>query len=115
MKITVPRMDNIGSIAIRRTGYIPGLQGRINTILDTSKRTYLYADNIAVDGGKGQPTNFNINIPFELEDAVGNVVHATVKHIAGGLALIQYTRRPKLEKGQAEQTKHSATGIAASQ
>ncbi len=95
MEISLPRMDNIGSILIRSTGHIPGLQGRLNPILDTSKRTYLYADNIAIDGGKNQPATFKLNIPLELEDADGVVVYAAVKHILSGVSLIQYTRKPK--------------------
>lgn len=95
MEINLPRMDNIGSVTMRRTGHIPGLKGRLNPILDSSKRNYLYADNIAIDGGKGQPATFKINVPFELEDADGNVVYATVKHIAGDISLIQYTRKPE--------------------
>lgn len=95
MKIELPRMDNIGSVTMRRTGFIPGLKGSLNPILDSSKRTYLYATNIAIDGGKGQPVTFKVNIPFELEDADGTVVYATVKHIAGDVALIQYTRKPE--------------------
>lgn len=96
MEITLPRMDNIGSITVRRTGYIPGLKGRLNPILDSLNRTYLYADNIAIDGGKGQPTTFKVNEPFELEDADGTVVYATVKHIAAEISLLQYTRKPDL-------------------
>ncbi|MCC7252389.1 TIR domain-containing protein [Hyphomicrobium sp.] len=95
MKIELPRMDNIGSVTMRRTGFIPGLKGSLNPILDSSKRTYLYATNIAIDGGKGQPVTFKVNIPFELEDADRTVVYATVKHIAGDVALIQYTRKPE--------------------
>lgn len=95
MKITLPRMDNIGSVIMRRTGYIPGLKGYLNPILDSSKRTYLYATNIAIEGGKGQPATFKVNVPFELEDADGTVVYATVKHIAGDISLIQYTRKPE--------------------
>ncbi|MGE0202543.1 MAG: toll/interleukin-1 receptor domain-containing protein [Hyphomicrobiaceae bacterium] len=95
MKITLPRMDNIGSITIRRTGSIPGLEGRLNPIRDTHNRTYLYAQNIAVDGGKGQPTKFIINVPVELEDADGTIVFVTVKHISGDVSLIQYTRKPE--------------------
>lgn len=93
MKVTLPRTENIGSIIMHGTGHIPGLKGRINPILDTSKRTYLYADNIAIDGGKDQPATFSINEPIELEDADGTVVYATVKHIAARLALVQFTRR----------------------
>lgn len=93
MRITLPRMDNIGSVIMRRTGHIPGLKGSLNPILDSSKRTYLYATNIAVEGGKGQPATFKVNVPFDLEDADGTVVYAVVKHIAGDISLIQYTRK----------------------
>jgi hypothetical protein len=96
MEVKLARMDNIGSITMVGTGYIPGLKGRLNPILDTSKRTYLYASNIAIDGGKGQPATFKVNVPFELEDADGTVVYATVKHIGGDISLIQYTRRPEV-------------------
>lgn len=94
MEIELPRTDNIGSIIVRGTGYIPGLEGRLNPILDTSNRTYLYADNIAIDGGKRQPATFKVNVPIVLEDADGIIMHVIVKHIAGKIALIQYTRKP---------------------
>ena len=94
MRIELPRTDNIGSVMIRRTGYIPGLKGRLNPILDSSERTYLYASNVAIDGGKGQPHTFDVNVPFELEDPDGTIVYATVKHIAGDISLLQYTRKP---------------------
>lgn len=95
MEITLPRVDNVGSVTMHSTGYIDGLKGRLNPILDTSNRTYLYADNIAIDGGKNQPANFNINVPFVLEDADGAVMYATVKYIAARVSLIQYTRKPR--------------------
>jgi hypothetical protein len=93
MDIKLPRTENIGSTIIRGAGSIAGLQGRLNPILDTSNRTYLYATNIAIDGGKGQPATFRINVPIELEDADGAVVYATIKHIAGEISVIQYTRK----------------------
>lgn len=94
-EIILQRAENLGSIIMHSTGYIPGLKGRLNPILDTSARTYLYADNIAIDGGKLQPATFSINKTIELEDADGTVVYATVKHIAARTALIQFTRRPR--------------------
>ena len=99
LEISLPRTDNIGSITIRGTGYIPGLKGCLNPLLDDpishdSQNTYLYANNIAIDGGKIQPATFKVNVPFELEDADGTVVYATVKHIAGDVSLIQFTRKP---------------------
>jgi hypothetical protein len=91
--VTLPRTDNVGSVVMHSIGYIPGLSGRLNPILDTSGRRYLYADNIAIDGGKPQPASFDINEPIELEDANGVVVYATVKYIASRVALLQYSRR----------------------
>jgi len=93
ISITLPRTDNVGSSIIHSTGNIPGLSGRLNPILDTSNRTYLYANNIAIDGGKTQPATFKINVPIELEDANGTTVYATVKHMAGRVTLLQYSRR----------------------
>lgn len=94
MQITIPRMENIGSITLHRTGSIPNLNGRLNPILDASNRTYLYAKNIAINGGEIQPATFQVNVPFELEDADGTIVYATVKHIAADISLLQYTRKP---------------------
>lgn len=95
IKITLNRMENIGSTIIDDTGYIPGLKGRLNPILDTSMRTYLYADNIAIGGGRAQPAGFKVNVPFQLEDADGVIVYVTIKHIAARLSLLQYTRKPE--------------------
>lgn len=93
-QVTLPRTENIGSIVVHSSGYIPGLNGRLNPILDTSHRTYLYADNIAINGGVSQPATFQVNVPIELEDANGVIVFATVKHIANRVSLLQFTRRP---------------------
>lgn len=91
--IVLPRTENVGSVIMHSSGYIPGLKGRLNPIRDTSNRTYLYADNVAIDGGKPQPAKFSINQAIELEDADGSVVYATVKHIISRVALVQFTRR----------------------
>jgi hypothetical protein len=92
IEVTLPRSENIGSLVIHSTGHIPNLIGRLNPILDTSNRTYLYADNIAINGGVQQPASFKINEPLELEDRNGTVFMVTVKLIAGQTALIQYLR-----------------------
>lgn len=94
IEIMLPRIENIGSVTVRSTGYIPGLKGRLNPILDRSNRTYLYADNIAIDDGLAQPGSFRINVPFKLEDRDGSIVYVTVKHIAARLSLLQYTKKP---------------------
>ena len=88
--IRMPISRYIGSLIVHSTGHIPGLNGRLNPILDTSNRTYLYADNIAINGDQVQPTTFVVNEPFELEDAQGNRFEVCVKLIVGRTALLEY-------------------------
>jgi len=91
-EITVHSSDNIGSIICNSTGYIPGLKGRLNPILDASSRTYLYADNIAINGGKSQPVTFTVNVPMDLEDCRGIIMQITVKDIQGRVSIIEFVK-----------------------
>lgn len=90
--VVLPRTENVGSVIISSTGYIPGIAGRLEPILDTVNRMYLYADNIAINGGVVQPATFRINEPIELEDANGVVTYVTIKLIDGRTSLLQYLR-----------------------
>ena len=90
VRVSLALTENTGSTICMGTGHIPGLEGRLNPILDTSDRTYLYADNIAIDGGKNQPATFQVNEPFELEDSNGVVMQVRVLHIQGRTSLIQF-------------------------
>jgi hypothetical protein len=81
-----------GSIIIPdRTGYIPGLEGRLNLILDDQNRTYLYADNIAIDGGKAQPVVFVIPASLRVKDRHGNAFQLGIVAIIGSSSLVDYT------------------------
>lgn len=90
--IKVHSSENIGSIICNSTGYIPGLKGRLNPILDTSSRTYLYADNIAINGGMTQPTTFVKSVPFDLEDCEGVIMQVTIKDIQGSISLVEFVK-----------------------
>ncbi len=96
INVVLATSGNTGSIISMSSGYIPGLSGRLNPILDTNNRTYLYADNIAIDGGKKQPATFAIDIPFELEDSDGVVMQVRVLHIQGRTSLLQFVQ-PKYD------------------
>ncbi len=72
------------------TGHIPGLNGRLNPIRDNLDRTYLYADNIAIDEGKQQPVTFRLGKPLRLTDAYGVEIMATVVDITGRSVLVEY-------------------------
>jgi hypothetical protein len=90
LRVTLPASENTGSVICHSTVHIPGLKGRLNPILDTSSRLYLYADNIAIRGGEQQPAQFQIEVPFPLEDCDGTVMQVRVVHIQGRTSLLQY-------------------------
>lgn len=72
------------------TGRLPGLRGRLNPIRDTSDRTYLYADNIAVEEGRQQPVSFRLGKAMRLTDALGAELSVAIVDIIGRSALIEY-------------------------
>jgi hypothetical protein len=92
IQVSLELIENTGSVICHSTGYIPGLEGRLNPILDTKNRTYLYADNISIDGSKNQPATFIVNHPIELEDCNGVVMLIRILHIQGRTSLIQFVR-----------------------
>ena len=73
------------------TGHTPGLAGRLNPILDTSFRTYLYASNIAINDGQQQPVRF---VPGEeelrLTDADGRELLVRIVAITGRSSILEY-------------------------
>ncbi|MXZ41280.1 MAG: DUF4062 domain-containing protein [Caldilineaceae bacterium SB0666_bin_21] len=72
------------------TGYLPGLAGRLEPILDTYDRTYLYAANIAINDGLQQPVDFNLGDDLHLKDADGYELSVRVVDIVGRSSLIEY-------------------------
>ena len=72
------------------TGHVPGLRGRLNPILDTSNRTYLYADNVAINEGRQQPVSFRLGKPLRLTDAFGVEMTVSIVDILGRSALVEY-------------------------
>ena len=90
MDVRLPLGRHSGSLIIHSTGHIPGLIGRLNAILDTSNRTYLYANNISMNGEHKQPYSFVPSVPFELEDAQGAKFEVAVRLIYGRTTLLDY-------------------------
>ena len=78
------------AIFAQSTGHLPGLRGRLNPIRDTSDRTYLYADNIAIDEGRQQPVPFRPAKPMRLTDAYGAELSVTIVDIVGQSSLLEY-------------------------
>ena len=78
------------AIFAQSTGHLPGLRGRLNPIRDTSDRTYLYAENIAIDEGRQQPVPFRLGKPIRLTDAYGAELSVMIIDIIGQSALVEY-------------------------
>ena len=78
------------------TGYMPGLKGRLNPILDAHDRSYLYASNIAINQGRQEPVHFVPGEDMHLADAEGKELSIRVVDIAGRSTLIEY--RPYLQE-----------------
>jgi len=85
-----PFQDGGSVIFPQRTGHIPGVDGRLNPIRDDLDRTYLYADNIAIDEGKQQPVTFRIGTSLLLTDAYGDHRIIKILDITGQSSLIEY-------------------------
>ena len=84
-----------GSVVFEKgTGQLPGLSGRLNPIRDALNRTYLYADNIAVNEGAPQPVHFTLGEELRLTDADGVAMRVCVQEILGRGALVEYRAAP---------------------
>ena len=79
-----------GATFAQGTGQLPGLRGRLNPIRDSSDRTYIYADNIAIDEGRQQPVPFRPGIPMRMTDARGAELSVTIVDILGRSSLVEY-------------------------
>ena len=82
-------------IFTRSTGYIPGIEGRLNP----HKDGYVYGDNIAINGRLATPAaHFKVGESLHLIDVYG--VESTIKFLVveGQFSLIEYTE-PKAYAG----------------
>ena len=81
-------------------GHLPILKGRLNPKRDASDRTYLYANNIAINHGQPQPVHFTPGEEHRLTDADGHEALIRILDVVGRSALIEYralpsSRRPR--------------------
>ena len=80
-----------------RTGHIPSLLGRLEPILDRHNRTYLYADNIAINGREQQPVAFELGQGLQLRDVEGTEMTVRIVEVPGPSSLIEYKERSRAE------------------
>ena len=81
---------------IRDTGYIPGVEGRLNP----HKDGYVYADNIAINGRLAYPAApFQIGEPLHLMDIYGVETSIRFLVVEGQFSLMEHTK-PKAYGGE---------------
>ena len=91
LRLELTRLPDGGSVVFSNaTGHLPIVSGRLNPILDNLDRSYLYADNIAINQGLQQPVNFAFNEDLLLTDADGREALVRIIDIVGRSALLQY-------------------------
>lgn len=89
--MTKHRMD-ASVLFLEGAGNIPGLQGRLNPILDPLGRTYIYGNNISFNSLPDQPFSFRVDESFTGTDAMRNRFSIVVKAIIGRTSLLDYKR-----------------------
>lgn len=104
LAVDLAQLHDGGSVVFAEaTGHIPGLTGRLNPIIDALSRAYLYASNIAIDGGRRQPVTF---IPGEEElhlmDANGVEFLVRVAAITGRSSILEYRPVSRTTDGHAD-------------
>ena len=91
LEVRLQPAPNGGSLIIaNRTGHLPGIQGRLNPILDTLDRTYLYANNVAINDGRTQPVHFLLNEPVHLTDSQGARATLWFREMIGASCVFDY-------------------------
>lgn len=91
LSLEMQSLQDGGSVIFpEATGNIPGLSGHLNPKRDTRDRTYLYASNITINGGKPQPVFFSIGEDLHLTDVQGKELMVRIVEIIGESVLVEY-------------------------
>lgn len=87
-----PLPDGDGAVIFpESTGHLPKLDGRLNPVRDAHGRTYLYADNIAINQGQQQPVHFALGEQLHLVDAAGRKLWVRIVEVVGRAALLEHS------------------------
>ena len=85
-----PAADGGSLIIANRSGHLPGIRGRLSPKLDSLDRTYLLADNVAINDGLQQPVQFKIDEAVRLTDSTGASATLWFREIRGSSSVFDY-------------------------
>lgn len=94
--VVLEKAEKTGSVMLKRaTCTIVGFKGRLNIIRDEAgtggaERLYVYATNIAIEGGKNQPVTFDRLKPLLMEDVDGKRIEVKVLEVIGRFSIVEY-------------------------
>lgn len=83
-----------GSAVIQRAGFLPGIKGSVNPIIDSSKRLFLYTTQIGLQKGgqpAQQPIEFALNRPIDAQTATGQKFKIYIVEITQEVSLLEFT------------------------
>jgi hypothetical protein len=92
--MTLKKSATKNSAIIPGAGELPGIDGTINPIIDTLKRTYIYARKIGLESrGRPaqQPLNFTIGKPIDAVSPTGRPFKIWVMDITQEVSIVEYT------------------------
>ncbi|MDE2792784.1 MAG: DUF4143 domain-containing protein [Paracoccaceae bacterium] len=93
LDVELPELSDGGAVIFPNgTGHVPILRGRLNPIQDDRDRTYIYADDIAINGGLPQPANVVLGEDLDLSDSEGQEARVRIVAIVGRTILVQYRK-----------------------
>lgn len=91
LAVEIDSLSEGGSVIFTEpVGRVPGLAGRLNPVIDAYDRTYLYASDVAVEGGKRQPVHFVLGQDLLLIDADGREKAVRIVEILGRSSILEY-------------------------
>ena len=89
-----PAADGGSFIIANRSGHLPGIRGRLTPMLDSLDRTYLSADNVAINDGLQQPVQFRIDEAVRLTDSMGASATLWFREMRGSSSVFDYRYTP---------------------
>lgn len=92
VQLISPERPTGSVIGLNGTVEVPGLEGRLNPILDSLARRYLYAENVSINDQPKQPVNFTTGELLTLQDARGARFEVIIRYIWGRTFLMDYRR-----------------------
>ena len=109
LSVELEALPDGGSMVIpERTGRLPGLEGRLNPVLDSLDRMYLYATNVAVDEGRRQPVHFKLNEAMRLTDVHGAQWMVRFVEMSGNSSVLEYEPPPPRSRQHPSGPEHLA-------